>query len=79
MRVDHDQEAGSGISVATAPLLDNSTADCIVRAEHLGKQVVSPEGTLVILDDISFAIARGESVAVFSAMACAVRVRRIVP
>ena len=67
MRVDHDQEAGSGISVAAAPLLDNSTADCIVRAERLGKQVISPEGPLVILDDINFSIARGESVAVVGA------------
>ncbi|MDS4028442.1 MAG: ABC transporter ATP-binding protein [Candidatus Contendobacter sp.] len=67
MRVDHEQEASSGVSVAAAPSLDKPAADCIVRAERLGKQVVSPEGTLVILDDISFAIASGESVAVIGA------------
>ncbi len=47
--------------------MDNPAADCIVRVERLGKQVISPEGALVILDDISFAIARGESVAVVGA------------
>ena len=67
MRVDHEQEEGSGVSVAAAPPANKPDADGIVRAEHLGKQVVSPEGTLVILDDISFAIAPGESVAVVGA------------
>ena len=68
MRVDYAQEEpGSGVSVAAAPLSDNPAVDLIVRAEHLGKQVVSPEGTLVILDEISFDIARGESVAVVGA------------
>ncbi len=33
-------------------------------AEHLVKQVNSPEGILTILDDVSFRIARGESVAI---------------
>jgi putative ABC transport system ATP-binding protein len=33
-------------------------------AEHLAKKVNSPEGTLTILDDISFRIARAESVAI---------------
>jgi len=67
MRLNRDLEAGSGISVTAAPRSDNRLADGIVRAEHLGKQVPSPEGPLVILDDISFAIARGESVAVVGA------------
>ena len=67
MHVNHDQEAGSGLSVTASPPSDNPTAEIIVRAERLGKQVVSPEGTLVILDDISFGIARGESVAVVGA------------
>lgn len=67
MRVDHDQGVGSGVSVTAAPSLDNPTADCIVRVERLGKQVVSPEGPLVILDDISFGIVRGDSVAVVGA------------
>jgi putative ABC transport system ATP-binding protein len=67
MRVDHDQEAGSGISVTAAPATHNPSAECIVRVERLGKQVVSPEGPLVILDGINFSIARGESVAVVGA------------
>ena len=67
MRVDLDREAGSGISVTAAPRSDNRAADRIVRVERLSKQVVSPEGPLVILDDISFGIARGESVAVVGA------------
>lgn len=65
MRVDHKQEAGSGISVAATPALDNPTP--IIEVEGLGKQVVSPEGPLAILDDISFSIAKGESVAVVGA------------
>jgi putative ABC transport system ATP-binding protein len=38
--------------------------DAVLRAAGLSKQVSSPEGTLTILDDVSLAIARGESVAV---------------
>ena len=67
MRVDHDPGTGSDVSVAAASPLDNPTAACIVRAENLGKQVVSPEGSLIILDDISFGIVQGESVAVIGA------------
>ncbi len=47
--------------------MDKPATDCIVRAERLGKQVLSPEGPLIILADISFSIARGESVAVVGA------------
>ena len=67
MRVDLDREAGSGISVTAAPRSGNRVTDCIVRTECLSKRVMSPEGPLVILDDISFGIARGESVAVIGA------------
>ncbi|MDH3588173.1 MAG: ABC transporter ATP-binding protein [Gammaproteobacteria bacterium] len=35
-----------------------------LRAENLSKQVNSPEGTLTILDDVSFHIERGRSVAI---------------
>ncbi len=38
--------------------------DSLLRAEHLGKQVISPNDTLTILDDVSLAILRGESVAI---------------
>ncbi len=48
MRVDCEQEAGSGVSVTATPALDNPAA--IIRVENLSKQVVSPEGPLVILD-----------------------------
>ena len=37
------------------------------RAERLGKQVSSPEGTLAILSDVSLAIGRGETVAIMGA------------
>ncbi|MDG4554602.1 MAG: ABC transporter ATP-binding protein [Candidatus Competibacter sp.] len=67
MRVDHDLEAASGVSVTATPSADNQPTGSIVRAERLGKQVVSPEGPLVILDDINFAIVKGESVAVIGA------------
>ena len=36
----------------------------MLRAEHLSKQVTSPEGLLTILDDVSFDIRPGETVAV---------------
>ena len=38
--------------------------DPLLRAEHLGKQVTSPNGVLTILDDVSFDIERGASVAI---------------
>ncbi|MCB1824692.1 MAG: ABC transporter ATP-binding protein [Candidatus Competibacteraceae bacterium] len=67
MRVDHDLEATSGVSVTATPSADNQPTGSIVRAERLGKQVVSPEGPLLILDDINFSIGKGESVAVIGA------------
>jgi len=66
MRVDHDPKMENGISVTAAPSLDNHSG-AIVRVEALRKQVISPEGPLVILDDIHFTIGRGESVAVVGA------------
>jgi putative ABC transport system ATP-binding protein len=42
----------------------SSEAISVLEAHKLGKQVSSPEGTLTILSDVSFAISRGESVAV---------------
>jgi putative ABC transport system ATP-binding protein len=36
----------------------------VIAAEALGKQVISPAGTLTILDDISFRIAASEAVAI---------------
>ena len=39
-------------------------ANVIVQAEKLGKQVVSPEGELIILQDISFSIHEGDTFAV---------------
>ena len=43
------------------------TAAPILRVESLGKRVTLPSGELVILDDIGFDIARGDSVAVVGA------------
>ncbi|MDG4551000.1 MAG: ABC transporter ATP-binding protein [Candidatus Contendobacter sp.] len=67
MRVDHDPGTGGQVSVAAVAPLDNPAAACIARVENLGKEVVSPEGKLIILDGISFSIAQGESVAVVGA------------
>ncbi len=39
-------------------------ASTVLSAEHLSKQVSSPEGTLTILDDVSLAIGTGETVAI---------------
>jgi len=36
----------------------------LLRAEHLSKEVNSPDGVLTILEDVSFDIRRGESVAI---------------
>lgn len=36
----------------------------IVQAENLGKQVISPEGRLIILNDINFSIDEGETLSV---------------
>lgn len=42
-------------------------AAAVLSADHLSKQVSSPEGTLTILDDVSIAIAKGETVAIVGA------------
>jgi len=41
-----------------------SNENTVLEAQSLSKQVSSPEGTLTILSDVSFAISAGESVAV---------------
>ena len=41
-----------------------TTSSIIVQAEHLGKQVRSPEGTLTILDDVNLSVKQGESLAI---------------
>jgi len=65
-RVEHDPETAPAHSVIVALPLDNQSGP-IVRVETLRKQVISPEGPLVILDDINFTIDRGQSVAVVGA------------
>ena len=47
--------------------MDAKLTDTILQAENLAKYVNSPEGDLVILNNVNFAIARGESVAVVGA------------
>ena len=42
----------------------DSSATALLRADHLGKQVSSPDGVLTILDDVSLAIQSGEAVAI---------------
>ncbi|MCC5862444.1 MAG: ATP-binding cassette domain-containing protein [Gammaproteobacteria bacterium] len=44
-----------------------NTGKTVLRAEHLGKQVSSPEGVLTILDDVSLAIPAGQTVAILGA------------
>jgi len=47
---------------------DSSSIDTAVLAAHrLVKQVTSPEGSLTILDDVSFTVAAGETVAIVGA------------
>lgn len=51
---------------STAPR-DEAALQPMLGARALGKQVSLPDATLTILEDISFAIARGESVAIVGA------------
>lgn len=44
-----------------------SEASAVLRAERLTKQVNSPEGLLTIVDDVSFSIGEGETVAIVGA------------
>jgi len=43
------------------------TRNLVLKAENLGKQVTSPEGTLTIVEGVSFDIAAGESLAIVGA------------
>ncbi|MEX2352910.1 MAG: ABC transporter ATP-binding protein [Gammaproteobacteria bacterium] len=42
----------------------NKSSVTILQAEHLGKQVSSPEGQLTILDDINFSLQTSQSLAI---------------
>jgi len=44
-----------------------NTSESVLRAQHLSKQVNSPEGLLTILDRVSLDINRGESIAIVGA------------
>jgi putative ABC transport system ATP-binding protein len=44
-----------------------SSIEAVLVAEHVSKQVISPEGGLTILSDVSFTILAGESVAITGA------------
>lgn len=44
-----------------------SSIEAVLVAEHVSKQVISPEGGLTILSDVSFTIAAGASVAITGA------------
>ncbi len=41
--------------------------NCVLEARHVSKQVTSPEGDLTILSDVSFAIEKGQAVAIIGA------------
>jgi putative ABC transport system ATP-binding protein len=45
-------------------MANDLSADTLLRADHLCKQVNSPDGILTILDDVSLGIRKGESVAI---------------
>jgi len=46
---------------------NSSSSDAVLAAHRLVKQVTSPEGSLTILDDVSFTVAPGETVAIVGA------------
>jgi len=47
--------------------MSNQTSNAVLTADGVSKQVISPEGSLTILSDVSFEIARGDSVAIVGA------------
>jgi putative ABC transport system ATP-binding protein len=47
--------------------MPDSSVSTVLQVQQLGKEVSSPEGTLTILDDVSFTVGAGESVAVVGA------------
>jgi putative ABC transport system ATP-binding protein len=47
--------------------MPDSSVSTVLQVQQLGKEVSSPEGSLTILDDVSFTIGAGESVAVVGA------------
>jgi putative ABC transport system ATP-binding protein len=54
----------------TVPAADpavRTPVDVVLEARHVTKQVSSPDGTLTIVDDVSFTVPRGESVAIVGA------------
>jgi putative ABC transport system ATP-binding protein len=51
---------------AAVPAAD-TPVDVVLEARHVTKQVSSPDGTLTIVDDVSFTVPRGESVAIVGA------------
>jgi putative ABC transport system ATP-binding protein len=64
--VNYGAAPGEGASPATAgePRAVPQAARTVLEARGVTKQVSSPEGTLTIVDDVSFAVASGESVAI---------------
>ena len=47
--------------------MTNAESNAFVEARHLGKQVITRDGVLTLLDDINFSIAAGTSVAILGA------------
>ena len=47
--------------------MHTNSDDSVIRAETLMKRVSSPEGELTILDQVSFEVRRGETVAIVGA------------
>lgn len=47
--------------------MGNASSNSIVHTINLGKQVISPEGELIILKDINITISKGKSVAIVGA------------
>ena len=62
-----DPVADNDITILNVKIIDlnmDQTSKYIIRAENLGKRVVSPTGNLTILDNISLKIKYGESLAI---------------
>jgi putative ABC transport system ATP-binding protein len=54
-------------AIVAEPVRSTDEASVMLRAERLGMQVNLPAGKLVILDDVSLSVGRGEAVAVVGA------------
>ncbi len=72
MDVTKDNAVGAGLVPARSPALDDRTAHPPVVLEHIEKTYNEDQGDLMVraVDDVSFSITHGQSVAIIGASGC---------